>query len=80
MTHVSKSSAPFLIYHGDKDSIVPLQQSEELNQLLKHSGVDSTLHVVKGNGHGGPGFMAPEVLHEEEAFFDKYLKPKAAGK
>jgi acetyl esterase/lipase len=80
VTHVSKTSAPFLILHGDKDPIVPLQQSEELNELLKKAGVDSTLHVIKGNGHGGAGFMAAEVLQEEEAFFGKYLKAKAPAK
>jgi acetyl esterase/lipase len=80
VTYVSKTSTPFLIYHGDSDPVVPLQQSEELNDLLKKAGVDSTLHVVKGAQHGGAGFMAPEVLKEEEVFFDKYLKPKAAGK
>jgi acetyl esterase/lipase len=77
LTYVSKTSAPFLILHGDKDPLVPLQQGEVLHEALKKAGVDTTLHVIKGNGHGGPGFMAPEVLLEEEAFFGKYLKVKA---
>ena len=76
ITYVSKSSAPFLILHGDKDPLVPLQQSEELNEALKKAGVDSSLHVIKGNGHGGPGFRARAVLEEEDEFFAKYLKPK----
>jgi acetyl esterase/lipase len=76
VAHVSKNSAPFLIYHGDKDPVVPLQQGEALHEALKKAGVDSTLHVVKGGGHGRPGFDAPEVLQEEEAFFGKYLKAK----
>jgi acetyl esterase/lipase len=80
ITYVSKTSAPFLILHGEKDGLVPLQQGESLYEALKKAGVDSTLHVIKGNGHGGAGFMAPDVLQEEEAFFGKYLKPKAAGK
>jgi acetyl esterase/lipase len=79
VTYVCKKSVPFLIYHGDKDPLVPLQQSEELNDALKKAGVDSTLHVIKDNGHGGPGFTAPEVVKEEEQFFDKYLKAKTAS-
>ena len=75
--HASKGSAPFLIFHGDKDPLVPLQQSEELNEALKKAGAESSLHVVKNASHGGPGFMAPEVLREEEAFFGKYLKKAA---
>ncbi|HEX4588895.1 MAG TPA: alpha/beta hydrolase [Gemmataceae bacterium] len=78
--HVSKASAPFLIFHGDKDGMVPLQQSEALNEALKKAGVESALHVVKNAGHGGVGFMVPEVLQEEEAFFGKYLKSKLAAK
>jgi acetyl esterase/lipase len=80
VVHVSKSSAPFLIFHGDKDEIVPLQQSESLNAALKKAGVESALHVVKGGGHGRGGFTAPEVLKEEQAFFDRHLKPKPATK
>ena len=80
VVHVSKASVPFLIFHGDKDDKVPLQQSEDLNAALKKAGVESVLHVVKGGGHGRPGFTAPELLQEEEAFFNKYLKPKTAAK
>src|SRR5262249_37667916 len=35
VTHVSKSSAPFLILHGDEDPTVPVAQSEELADALK---------------------------------------------
>jgi acetyl esterase/lipase len=76
--YVGKSSAPFLIAHGDKDPVVPLQQSEDLNEALKKAGVESSLRVIKGNGHGGAGFMAADLLADEDAFFAKYLKQKAA--
>jgi len=78
VTYAGKSSAPFLIFHGDRDFLVPLQQSEELNDTLKKAGVDSTLHVVKGGSHGGPAFMAPEIKVAEFEFFGKYLKAKEA--
>jgi acetyl esterase/lipase len=77
VTYVGKSNAPFLIYHGDHDFLVPLQQSEELNDLLKKAGVESTLHVVKNGSHGGPAFMAPEIKQAEFEFFGKYLKSMA---
>ena len=72
--HVSKMAAPFLIVHGDKDPIVMLQQSELLHAALGKVGVESTLHVVAGGGHGGPGFDSAETRGVIEQFFDKHLK------
>jgi acetyl esterase/lipase len=72
--HVSKMAAPFLIVHGDKDPIVMLHQSELLHAALGKAGVESTLHVVAGGGHGGPGFDSPETRGVIEQFFDKHLK------
>ena len=76
LTYVSKDSAPFLIMHGDKDNMVPLQQSEVLAEALKKAGVEVKLQVVKGNGHGGPGFNSPENRKLIEDFFAKHLKRK----
>ena len=73
VTYVSKDSAPFLIMHGDQDNTVPLGQSEELAGALKKVGVEVTLRVVKGNGHGGPGFNSPENRKLVEDFFAKHL-------
>lgn len=73
ITYVSKTAAPFLILQGDKDEIVPLQQSQELNAALLKAGVESTLIVVPGAGHGGPGFSSPENLQRMLAFESKYL-------
>ncbi len=52
LTHVNKDAVPFLIMHGDKDNIVPLKQSQLLNDKLNESGCDVKLIVVKGGGHG----------------------------
>jgi dipeptidyl aminopeptidase/acylaminoacyl peptidase len=65
--------------HGDKDNIVPLAQSRILNDALKAAKVESTLVVVEGNGHGGPGFASKENLEKILAFLDKHLKPEAAA-
>jgi acetyl esterase/lipase len=78
VTHVCKSCAPFFICHGDRDWLVPLQQSEALDAALKAAGVESKLVVVRGGGHGGPAFASRDLFAEEEAFFAKHLKVKAA--
>jgi dipeptidyl aminopeptidase/acylaminoacyl peptidase len=78
ITYVTKDDPPFLIMHGDKDMLVPLHQSELLHKALKKVGVDSTLCVVKGAGHGlGGGEFSSEELFEMAAdFFDKHLKAR----
>jgi acetyl esterase/lipase len=76
LTYVSKDSAPFLIMHGDKDHLVPLQQSELLAKALRKAGVEVTLQIVKDNGHGGPGFNSPESRKLIEEFFAKHLGKK----
>jgi acetyl esterase/lipase len=76
LTHCSKDAAPFLIMHGDKDDVVLLRHSELLAAALKKAGVEVTLQVVKGNGHGGPGFNTPESRRLIEDFFAKHLGKK----
>jgi len=79
--YVSKDAAPFLIVHGNQDNLVPLAQSEALAAALKKAGVEVKLVVVKGNGHGGPGFNSPENRKLIEDFLARHLgKGRPAGK
>jgi len=73
ITYVSKDDPPFLIMHGDKDDLVPLAQSELLHEALRKAGVETTLEVVKGQGHG---FRGGDLELQVEGFFDKVLKAK----
>ncbi len=50
--HVTPDDPPTLIIHGDRDQLVPLQQSELIVEKLKKAGVDVKLVVKKGAGHG----------------------------
>jgi dipeptidyl aminopeptidase/acylaminoacyl peptidase len=50
--HVTPKSAPTLLIHGDRDELVPLQQSETFMARLKEAGVPAKLVVKKGEGHG----------------------------
>jgi len=71
ITYVSKDDPPFLICHGDKDMLVPHNQSVLLNAALKDAGVSVKFHTVKGGGHG---FRDPEIDQMVQEFFDKHLK------
>ncbi|MES1213350.1 MAG: prolyl oligopeptidase family serine peptidase [Singulisphaera sp.] len=69
--NVTGQFPPFLVYHGDKDPLVPLQQSELLIEVLKKEGVPAELIVKPGGGHPWP------TIHEEVKevcdWFDKEL-------
>ena len=71
ITYVTKDDPPFLICHGDKDMLVPHNQSELLYDALKKAGVNVTFHTVKGGGHGFRDAEADRIVQE---FFDKFLK------
>ena len=72
--HVSPDDPPFLVMHGDQDPGVPIEQSERFVAALRHAGVDTTWHVVKGAGHGGPKFRTAGVRGIVRAFFTRALK------
>ena len=67
-----KDYPPFLIMHGEKDPVVPVEQSIEFNDALKAAGLDSTLKVYKGAKHGSLGGDSMKLVEE---FFAKSLKP-----
>jgi acetyl esterase/lipase len=71
---VSKDDPPFLIRHGDKDTLVPLAQSGILADALKAAGVEAHLEVLKGAGHGGPAFGSESSRKLVFDFFANHLK------
>jgi acetyl esterase/lipase len=72
--YITKSDPPFLIMHGDKDPIVPLEQSQLLADALNKAGVRVTFHIVPGGEHGGVAFRQTEELDRLYDFFLKNLK------
>ena len=72
--YITKDDPPFLIMHGDKDPVVPLEQSQLLAEALEKAGVKVTFHVVPGGGHGGPEFRKREEVDRLFVFFLKNLK------
>lgn len=79
--HVTRDDAPFLLIHGDADVIVPIQQSEIMEQKLTSAGVPVRLIRVPGGQHG-PYFLffgqdearRPDDVGEAVKWFDRYLK------
>ena len=74
ISHVAKDNPPTLLIHGDKDVIVPLQQSEMMAARLKEAGVPSELIIGKNRIHNAL------IVHEQRPklleWFDRYLGKK----
>ncbi|MCP4173174.1 MAG: alpha/beta hydrolase fold domain-containing protein, partial [Fuerstiella sp.] len=82
LNNVSRNDCPFLIMHGSEDPGVPLSQSRRLHGALNDAGVNSTLHIVKGAGHGGKLFQSKQSRGIVKAFFTQQLMhnwPQGSG-
>ncbi|MEJ7839258.1 MAG: prolyl oligopeptidase family serine peptidase, partial [Thermomicrobiales bacterium] len=71
--HVGATSPPFLLVHGEADGVVPLSQSQILDERLRESGRDSELISVTGAGHDYHDLLTPEVTNSIASFFDRHL-------
>ena len=49
--HVTPASPPFLHIHGERDEIIPLDQTRRFHNALKRRGVPSKMVVLKGLRH-----------------------------
>jgi acetyl esterase/lipase len=52
ITYITPAAPPFFIMHGEQDDVVPPGQSELLHRALVEAGLDSTLMIIPGMGHG----------------------------
>jgi acetyl esterase/lipase len=75
ITHVGKDSPPTLIIHGERDTLVPIQQAERIRDKFKQVGVPVDLIVKKGAGHGWPDLVSKDMPTITD-WFDKYLGTK----
>jgi len=72
VNHVTPTSPPFLLIHGDQDKLVPLAQSQELQKKLSGAGIESQLIVVRGKGHWF--FLEKSQLAKVAGFFQKHFR------
>lgn len=72
---VSPDSAPFYLLHGDKDTLVPIQQSQLFYDALRRVGVEAHFFTVPGKGHGI--IAPPEAAKQIYEFFQRHLREKS---
>jgi len=56
--NITGGEPPFLLLHGDRDAVVPLEQSVHLQGALQAAGVPSSLVIIEGGGHDPMGWDA----------------------
>ncbi len=69
---VSSDDPPVLIIHGNKDALVPMQQSESIIAKFKEAKVTCNFIIKEGGGHGWRNVEVEEKNFVD--WFDKYLK------
>lgn len=73
LAHVSADDAPTLLLAGDKDELVPILHSEQIDAALKEQNVKSKLVVFEGAGHGFAGEDLARAVKEMVAWFKEHL-------
>lgn len=74
INYISKNSTPFLLMHGDKDSLVSSYQTKILHEALLKEGIESTRYIVKEAEHGGIYWVQTEITDIIIEFLNKHLK------
>lgn len=72
--YITTNLPPILIYHSDKDTLVPLEQSERFQGLARSMGCTVDVVVHHGGGHGWLT-MPFDVPHFRD-WFDRHLRKK----
>jgi len=72
ITYVTPQFPPTLIFHGDKDPLVPIQQSQTMDAALAKAGVQHLFVTVPGLGHD-PAMIA-QKMGDMVSWFEKTLK------
>jgi acetyl esterase/lipase len=81
ITYITSNDPPFLIIQGDKDALVPREQSRKFFLKLQANGVPAKLVIVKNAGHmlkpNPPGSQIDpsqaDVIRMVTEFFDQHL-------
>jgi acetyl esterase/lipase len=70
---ITTNLPPILILHGDKDTLVPLDQSRRFHAKAREIGCNTSLLVHRGGEHGW-GSMILDIRRFAD-WFDRYLTP-----
>ncbi len=72
--HVDADTPPFLIFHGDRDELSDICQSEKMYQNLVKQGISADFYILEGCGHGADEFYQEEILEIVDDFIHEKEK------
>lgn len=75
--YVDANDPPIIIFHGEKDNVVPCCQGKKFYELLKAAGVKTEATFVPEGGHG-MGMYSEENLNKMVNFLNEAQKGDAA--
>ena len=75
--YIDSYDPPVIIFHGEKDNVVPCCQGKQFYELLQAAGVKTEATFVPEGGHGGPAMYTKENLKKMVNFLqDVMLKER----
>lgn len=72
LTHVTSQAPPTLLFHGDNDLLVPIQQSQVFARRMQEMGATCRLIVAEGQQHGWRTPL-PDELNQFVGWFEEHL-------
>jgi acetyl esterase/lipase len=73
LVHVTSDDAPTLLLAGDKDQLVPISHSRNIQSAFEKANVESQLIEFSGAGHGFQGSDASKASEAMTAWFETHL-------
>jgi acetyl esterase/lipase len=73
IVHVSPDDPPTLLIHGDKDNLVPVNNSKVIHETFQKNNVKTQLIIIEGAEHGFRGEDAKRAGAAMVAWFEQTL-------
>ncbi len=74
-SYIDRNDPPIIIFHGEKDNVVPCCQGKKFYELLRAAGVTTEATFVPEGGHG-MGMYAEENLKKMVSFLNAARGPR----
>ncbi len=71
--YVTSDDPPTLLIHGDKDTLVPLNNSERIRDAFEEAKVVTELIIMEGAGHGFRGEHSSQAATALADWFERHL-------
>lgn len=72
--YMDKNTPPFLLIHGEKDEVVPVEFSRVFYEKLTKAGVNADFYEIEGAGHETVELWQPEIKGIIINFFKQALE------